>query len=66
MSVVKDSDVADQCRVAEALGRPCPGSRPQDVEAINQHIMELKSEGLTGVDPRGRRRPQALEGQILH
>ena len=52
-SVVKDGDVAEQCQVVAALGRPCPGSRPQDVEAINQHIMELKGEGLTGVEDVG-------------
>jgi hypothetical protein len=50
MSVVRESEVAEQCRVAAALGRPCPGSRPEDVEAINQHIMELKGEGLKGVE----------------
>jgi hypothetical protein len=50
MSVVKDSDVAEQCRVADALGRPCPGSQPKDVEAINQHIMVLKGKGLKGME----------------
>ena len=53
MSVVKESEVAEQCRVADALGRPCPGSRPQDVEAINQHIMELRGEGLMGMEDVG-------------
>jgi len=46
MAVVKESDVIEQCRLAEALGRPCPSSRPQDVEAINHHLLELLGEGL--------------------
>lgn len=46
MAVVKESDVVEQCRLAEALGRPCPSSQPQDVEAINHHILELKGEGV--------------------
>lgn len=57
MSVVKASDVAEQCRVAAALGRPCPSSLPQDVEAINHHILELLGEGLTGVEEVGVLKP---------
>ena len=57
MSVVKASDVAEQCRVAAALGRPCPSSLPQDVEAINHHILELMGEGLRGVEQVGILKP---------
>lgn len=46
MAVVRDSDLRDQLRILEAIGRPSPHRGPEEVARINDHICQVLASGI--------------------
>lgn len=46
MAVIRDSELAEQCRILEIIGHPSPSTRKEDIDAINQHIRQLLAQGV--------------------
>lgn len=46
MAVVRESEVLEQCRILEAIHRPSPSIKVEDVAAINDHIKAVVAEAV--------------------
>ena len=45
MAVIRDGELYEACRILDAIGRPSPSTRKEDIDLINDHICDVLQHG---------------------